>query len=155
MQLYELENTYQQLMDLELEAEDLQKALDALEIDINEKCENIAKILDTLQAEANAYEEQEKRFKAKKQACNNRYESLKKYMADNLTKMGIDSIKTDLYKISFRKSQSVTIDNIKLIPQEYLKVSVAPNKTELKKLLKTGLEMEGCHLTDNKSIQIK
>jgi len=49
-----------------------------------------------------------------------------------------DKLETNLYKISYRKSESVEIINEEMIPQEFMKekTTVAPDKTAIKEALK-------------------
>jgi len=61
-----------------------------------------------------------------------------------------------LFKLSFRKSESVKIDNEELIPNIYVREELVStvNKKELKQALKNG-EVPGCHIETKQNLQIK
>lgn len=60
-------------------------------------------------------------------------------------------------KISYRKSDSVNIENIDIIPKEFIKekVEISADKTEIKKAIKNGHSVDGAILVTNLNMQIK
>lgn len=68
-----------------------------------------------------------------------------------------DKLETNLYKISYRKSESVEIINEEMIPQEFMKekTTVAPDKTAIKEALKNWAEVPGATIKINSNLQIK
>lgn len=68
-----------------------------------------------------------------------------------------DKLETNLYKISYRKSESVEIINEEMIPQEFMKekTTVAPDKTAIKEALKNWAEVPGATIKINNNLQIK
>ena len=66
-------------------------------------------------------------------------------------------METDLNKLSFRKSESVSIFDEEAIPSEYKKevVSVSIDKTEIKKAIKEWKEIPGATITEKQNLQIK
>lgn len=68
-----------------------------------------------------------------------------------------DKLETNLYKISYRKSESVEIINEEMIPQEFMKekTTVAPDKTAIKEALKNWAEVPGATIKVNQNLQIK
>ncbi len=65
--------------------------------------------------------------------------------------------KTDLHSFSLRNSTKTVIDDEKLIPSTY-KTEVTTykvDKTSIKKDILAGEVIEGVHLEENKSLQIK
>ena len=59
--------------------------------------------------------------------------------------------------LSYRKSEKAIVDDATKIPREYIttKVEEKPNLTEIKKAIKGGKQIEGCHVETNLSMQIK
>ena len=58
--------------------------------------------------------------------------------------------------ISWRKSESVEVSNVKELPEEYLKYKdPEPDKVKLKADLKAGAEIDGARLVTKENIQIK
>lgn len=59
--------------------------------------------------------------------------------------------------MSYRRSEAVEVFDESLIPEDYIKISVkkAPDKTAIKAILKSGGEVAGCVLRENRNLQIK
>lgn len=68
MNLYELTETYKNLLDLDLEEEELQGHLKNIEDEIEVKAENIAKVLKDLEAESEVYKKEIERLSDKKKS---------------------------------------------------------------------------------------
>jgi hypothetical protein len=66
-------------------------------------------------------------------------------------------IETPLIKLSFRKSESVEVDDINSLPAMYktIKLTETPDKKLIKDSLKLGKEIPGCKLVENNNLQIK
>ena len=82
-----------------------------------------------------------------------------KYSVENAMKIyGIEEIKVNNIKISFRKSTSTLIENENLIPKKYFQTKPAIKTVSLKMVgdaLKAGIKVKGASLSDNKKLQIK
>jgi hypothetical protein len=57
--------------------------------------------------------------------------------------------------LNTRKSKSVHIENESAINSYYMRMTVSPDKTLIKKDLESGLVVEGCSLKENKSLNWK
>ena len=68
-----------------------------------------------------------------------------------------EKLETNIYKISYRKSESVEIINEQAIPQEFMKekVTVAPDKTAIKEAIKNWAEIPWATIKINQNLQIK
>ena len=76
----------------------------------------------------------------------------------NLTDVNnIDKIQTELATFSARKSKNTQIDNIEIVPGEFLilKQSFQPDKIAIKKAIEAGREVAGVSVVENVSLQIK
>ena len=77
----------------------------------------------------------------------------------NLDSEGLNKYKLELphSKISYRKSESVEVNDVSLLPKEYRKekIEVSADKVELKKVLKSGKEINGAKLVTNINMQVK
>lgn len=167
MKLYEIANDYLALMQAidndEIPEEAISDTLEAITGEIEVKADNIACLLKNLDADIVAIKTEEVRLAERRKAKENTRERVKQYLSDTLQRMGIDKIETARNKISFRKSESVEV----LDEQTFLKWAQenrddlltysAPkvNKTEVKKALKSGVEIEGAQLVSNMNIQLK
>ena len=121
-------------------------ALEQLEMDRDKKIRNIACWIRNLEADEKALTDQIKTFTARKNAVKNKRESLKKYLANFLN--GAKWQNSEV-AISWRKSESVEVSNVKELPEEYLKYKdPEPDKVKLKADLKAGVEIDGvCLIT--------
>jgi len=161
MKLYELNEAYQNILNLDLEEEDLQTALNSLEGTLKEKSENIGKLLNSLDLEASMYDAEIKRLQAKKTSASKKHSNIKEYLSESLKSMHVDKLECDLFKFSFRKSESVVITDVHRIPEQYMNTEEVktPDKKELKKAIKeaekTGFGIDGCCLETKHSLQIK
>ena len=126
---------------------------DQLEQDFDKKCEQIAlaQLMTTL--EADAIKEQKMKL-AKRQA---QAEKKAKSISDFLARvMDGRKLKTPRVTVSYRKSETVVIDNTAKLPEEFLTYkNPEPNKVALKKAIKLGREIEGVTLEEHNNIQIK
>ena len=68
-----------------------------------------------------------------------------------------EKLETNIYKISYRKSESVEIINEQAIPQEFMKekTTITPDKTAIKEALKNWAEVPGATIKVNNNLQIK
>lgn len=169
MNLYDIDkrinDTIEFCCDLEtgeiLDDETLKNTLDKLELSKEEKLSNIAKYIKNLTADAKALQEEKLKFARRQRITENKIKNLKKYIDDFIRNTQGEDFNDFKFKdvnntISYRKSQSVEIDDIDKINEEFLKVEkTVRDKKELAKALKNGLTVDGCHLEEKYSLQIR
>lgn len=157
IKLYELQEAYQNILDLDLTEEELKDALLALKGSIKEKANSIGQVLNTFAAEAAVYDAEIKRLKAKKDAAENKADRLKDYLSYTLKTMEIDKLECDLFKFSFKGSKSLIVDDEKLIPEEFVTKQevIKVDKKALKKAIDANGEIPGCHIHEKKNLQIR
>lgn len=149
MNLFELTSEFKQtvsrLEEMDLDHEVFQDTMDALQAPIEEKVENIVKYMKSLEALADAKKREAKRLSDSASADLKKVEWFKNYMADNLNKAGIKKLQAGVFALSFRKgSEVVEVDENKLPLDYYVPQEPKPmSKTELKKMLKDGMEIPG------------
>ena len=135
--------------------EELKKALDGLAEERKQKISNVACWYKSLVAEAEAIKTEKQNLAKRQQAVENKAESLKKYLEYALQGEKFEDARC---KISYRTSESITFadgfDYSKL-PTEFQKVTVEPNKVELKKAIKDGQGFAGVFLQKKTSTIIK
>lgn len=150
----ELENAFDSLIDPETgEILDDACVLDALTMERNEKIENIALMIKNLRADAEAINAEAKKLKARAKACENRSEWLRSYLAMNLEG---EEFKSPRAAISWRRSEAVNVTDVWALPAEYIRMAdPEPDKTAIKKALKSGETVNGATLVENYSLQIK
>jgi hypothetical protein len=129
------------------------EALDNLVMERDTKIRNIACWIKNLESDEKALADQIKTFTARKNAAKNKRESLKSYLA---AFMAGKKWQNSEVAISWRKSESVEVSNVKELPEEYLKYKdPEPDKVKLKADLKAGAEIDGACLVTKENIQIK
>lgn len=153
MTLYEINDQITACVDIETGEILDQEALRALELAFDEKIEGIALWIKNLLAEAKAIKEEKDNLAARQKTCENKAESLKNYLAFALCG---EKFKTPKVSISFRKSESVQVDDVTKLDDDYLKYAAPTvDKTKVKQALKAGIELQGVQLVTNQNIQIK
>lgn len=165
MKLYEIANDYLALMqaidDEEIPEEAIADTLEAITGEIEVKADNIACLLKNIDADVKAFKEEEKRLAERRKAKEKAHERLKQYLSDVLQRTGINKIETARNNISFRKSESVEVDESFVTwALEYRDDLIkfgepTADKTAIKKALKDGAEIVGAQLVVNQNIQIK
>ena len=157
MNLYELSTAFQQVQNMELDPEVMQDTLDSIEDAIESKAENIAKLVRNLESDVSAYKEEEDRLKTKRQATENKVKWLKTYLEDNMKLTGKTKFKSGMFNFSIQKNPaSVNITDEKAIPEEFL-IQQPPkvDKTSLKEILKSGIEVPGAELKQTEGLRIR
>lgn len=162
--LYEIGKQYQELMALaETADEDMAVAvrdtMQAIEGEFEDKGKAIAMIALNIDGDLDAIQAQIDRLTERKRIINNRKESLKEYLRTNMEAASINKITHPLFTITLGKGRPVVvIDNEKDIPDDFMntKVVTTPNKAEIAKAIKEGVEVPGAHSEIGKSsISIK
>lgn len=153
MNLYDIDAAIIECVDEETgEVIDLEK-LDELQMARDEKIEGICLYIKNLKAQAEALKAEKDSFAQRQKAAENKMESLKKYISGYLCGTKFESAKV---KVSFRKSESLEVSEGAIIPEEFLKFKEPEvNKTDLKKAVKAGLQIDGVSIVQNLNVQIK
>ena len=130
-----------------------EQAIMELQIAREDKLEGIACLIKEAKAMAEAIKAEKAKLYERQKAEEAKVESLKRL----LTKCMDDGekFKTARAAISWRKSQSVEVQDEALIPEEYLKVVTEPNKTAIKLAFERGEEVPGVTIVEKSNIQIK
>lgn len=157
MNLYEL-NKAIAAFDLEVDEETGEvlngDALDALELERDEKVENIALWVKDLNAEAAAIKAEEQNLARRRKTAENKAEWLRAYIQDAL---GGEKLKTPRVSISYRTAEAVEIVDQDAIPEEYLTIrtEVKPDKKKIRDAIKDGGTIAGAELVKHTNLQIK
>lgn len=151
--LYEINNSILGCVDTETGEIIDEERLTSLMMDFDEKVENIGCWIKNLLSDAKAIKEEVDNLTARKKAYENKAESLKQYLYNAL---GGEKFKTSRLSISYRKSESVEVQDISAISAEFLKYAEpAVDKAAVKAAIKAGREIDGCVLVEKQNIQIR
>ena len=129
-----------------------ESALEQLQMDRDEKIENICLYIKDLVAESKALADEAKALTERKERSAKKAESLKNYLQAMLDGQKWKSSKAI---VSYRKTQSVVVDDMDALKPEFLRIKKEPDKTAIKEVLKAGAEVAGAHLEDRHSMSIK
>lgn len=97
------------------------------------------------------------RLSEMKKYYQNREKRIKQSVTYAMKSHDVDSIETGLFRLSFRKSESVEIEDVSKIPEDYLvtKTTVSPDKVKIKNAIKEGEAIEGVSIKESSNLQIK
>ena len=86
-------------------------------------------------------------------SCKNEVERCTEYLANNFDREKYETAKV---KLSWRKSESVNVPDVTLLPEEYRRVKevVEADKKAIKDALKAGEAIAGAELVVKKNLQI-
>jgi len=157
MSLYKLTNEFRSLVTSDDSDDVIIGQLEALELTLNEKLANCCAYYKTLEAEAEMFKAEEKRLKTDRDRLESKAERFKNYMQSCLGADANASWKDGVHSLKYRKSESVEINFLEVIPEVYLrkKTIIEADKSEIKLVLKSGGSVSGAELKTNFNLQIK
>lgn len=127
--------------------------LAALQMEREQKIESIALWYKNLLSDAAAYKAEKDAFAEKERRAADKAERLKQFLLDALQG---EKYKSTRVSISYRKSDSVVVEDVLNLPTQYVKFSdPEPRKLEIKQAIKNGEEVRGARLESKQSIIIK
>lgn len=154
--LYELTGQYLEIYNLDMDDETKQDTLDSIDWaeDYENKVENYVKVIKNLDADMEVRKNEIERLRKLNDADNSKKERMKEAVKESMELTGHDRVDTPLFKVSFRKSEAVEVDDL-LLPEAYKVATYKPDKKHLKEDLKNGLEILGAELVERKNLSIR
>ena len=124
--------------------------------DLKEKSSNVIAVVRNQELTIEAIDNEIKRLKAMKDGIENRLDKFKTYIKNAMLTNGIEKIDTNLGSIKFTKSTSTEIYDESLIDKKFIEVVTTEkiSKEKIKKALKSGEEVQGARLVENKNLKI-
>ena len=162
--LYNITNKFAELMDMaengELTEEQYNALGEQLTLELQQKGSGIIGYTQNKEAFIEAVDFQIKRLQDLKKARQNKLEKFKQYVKENMDRLGITKMDTELGTLSIAKNpMSVEIENEEVIPKEFKQqvITTKIDKTAIKNHFKaTGEIIPGTRIIDNKtSLRIK
>lgn len=162
--LYNITNKFVDLMDKaengELTEEEYNKLGEELALELQNKSSNIIGYVRNSELLIEAMKAEEKRISDLRKVAENKTERFKQYVKENMEKLGLEKIQTELGTLSIARNPiSVEIENEEEIPDEFKNIiqTVKIDKTAIKKHFKeTGEVITGVQIVDDKtSLRIK
>lgn len=154
--LYELTGQFLDIYNLELDEETKLDTLDSIDwnSDYENKVENYIKVMKNLEADVEARKNEIKRLTELNKADEKKKDHLKETLSASMILTGHERVDTPLFKVSFRKSQAVEVNEL-VLPESYKVATWKPDKKRLKEDLKNGLEIVGASLVERKNLSIR
>lgn len=154
--LYELTGIFLEIDEMDVDDETKLDTLNSIdwEDDFSEKIENCIKVIRNKNARVEAYKAEIERLKKMKASEEKAIEEIEKRISEAMQLTKCDKLETTLFKVGFRKSKAVVVDEVKL-PKEYMKVKWIPDKEKLKELLKNGATIQGAKIEKRRNLNIR
>ena len=154
--LYELTGQFLDIYNLELDEETKLDTLDSMDwnSDYENKVENYIKVIKNIESDVEARKAEIKRLTELNKADEKKKDHLKETLSTSMVLTGHERVDTPLFKVSFRKSQAVEVDEL-VLPESYKVATWKPDKKRLKDDLKNGLEIVGASLVERKNLSIR
>ena len=154
--LYELTGQFLDIYNMELDEETKLDTLDSIDwhTDYENKVENYIKVIKNTEADIEARKNEIKRLTELNRADERKNERLKEALKDSMALTGHERVDTPLFKVSFRKSEAVEVDDL-LLPEAYTVATYKPDNKRSKEDLKNGLEILGAELVERKNLSIR
>lgn len=154
--LYELTGQYLEIYNMDIDDETKLDTLEAIDwtTDYENKVEGYVKVIKSLEADIEARKNEKKRLDGLNKSDQTKIDNLKAALSTSMTETGQTRVDTTLFKVGFRKSEAVVVDEEKL-PKKYQIVSYKPDKKTLKELLKGGKHIKGAAIEERSNLSIR
>lgn len=154
--LYDLTGQFLEIYNMEIDDETKLDTLEAIDwtADYENKVEGYVKVIKSLEADIEARKNEKKRLDGLNKSDQSKIDNLKAALATSMAETGQERVDTTLFKVGFRKSKAVVVDEDKL-PKKYQIVSYKPDKKTLKELLKSGKRIKGAVLEERSNLNIR
>lgn len=158
--LYELSKDYKELQamlevaETDEDMEAIQNTLDMLDCSIDEKIENTAMFVRNLKGDIQAFKDEAKRMQAKAKTLENMTERLKNNIDHVMKENQLTKKKVGQFKCYYKESETVEVDDLDALPDEFRKVTIAADKVAIKKAIKNKQEVAGARIEKHLNLQI-
>lgn len=146
------------LADLDLDPQTLADTLEAMSGEVEIKSQSVAHVIRAIESDAAAVKQWAKDAAERAKALEARAERLRDYLAGAMTVCGIEKIEGPGVKLSWRKSSAVVIDDVSMLPAEYMTTpkppEPAPDKAAIKKAIEANKDVPGARIEHRHNLQI-
>ena len=136
-------------------SDELVNALEVSQANLQQKGIDIGYVIKSFDDEIDLYDKEIKRLTERKKSLQNAQDRVKTSLKNAMEEFNIVEIKGQTLKISFRKSESVEIDNVDELDERFKRVKVEADKTAIKQAIKQGEQVIGARLVENNNLQIR
>jgi hypothetical protein len=160
--IYNLQSEYIELMNQIEDNEgeltpELSTQLDITKEQLEDKATSYCYLTKQLDVDTDQIDVEIKRLQALKSAKVKLQEELKNRVSEAMQRFGIEKIEKNNLKLSFRKSESLIIDEDAKVPNEFVKIKMTESvdKVKLKEYIQSGKKIKGIVVVTNQNLQIK
>lgn len=161
--LYQLADEYRQLLDLaaseEADEDSFGAALAALQGEITTRTVSLAQVARNLEAFKEQIEAAIEAMAQRAERAGKRAASIRTFIKMALDQTGMTKVESPFFTLAIKRNPPhLIIAEDALIPPSYLRVipeRLEPNKPEIAKALKAGVEIDGCRLETTTRLEIK
>jgi hypothetical protein len=162
LNIYQIEKEYLELANQLIESggecsPELELQLTINQEQLEQKARGYGFVVKQMESDVSIIDAEIERLKGLKKTREKTIERLETTVSNAMQLYQIQKLETPTLKISFRKSESVEIDNEADIPAQFLKekTTYTIDKTAIKEAIKKGEVVIGARLQVNQNIQIK
>ena len=162
MNIFKIQSEYQQIVNELIDnggeiTPDLELAMQITKDNFHSKSESYGYCIREINYNKEIIEKEIERLQKLNKSCNKTIDRLKDNIEMAMNTFEVDKIETPLIKISFRKSESVEVEDVNNLPTLYkvVKVSETADKLKIKDAIKSGILIEGCSIKTNRNLNIK
>lgn len=153
--LYQINEEIHKVLQLgeegEIPEEAIADTLEALNMEFFDKADAVLAYRQSLEYEANAYKAEIGRLTLRKEQAEAHSERLKDYVVDMLQSRG-ETKHQGLFSLTIGKpSESVQVEDISLLDEEFIKVTYSPDRTAIRTAIKAGKNVAGAELVAGKN----
>ena len=135
-------------------------ALAELKAERQTKCENIALYIKNCDAEAAAIQVEIENLEKRKARLERKSEGLRGILISSMIANKDTELSSPRYRATIKTSETTEIVDKKLIPKEFIRVTIPepkedPDKVAIKKAIKAGREIAGARLVTNRKVNIE
>ena len=135
-------------------------ALVELKAERQTKCENIALYIKNCDAEAAAIQAEIESLEKRKARLERKSEGLRGILISSMIANKDTELSSPRYRATIKTSETTEIVDKKLIPKEFIRVTIPepkedPDKVAIKKAIKAGKEVAGARLVTNRKVKIE
>ena len=136
---------------------ELEQALAITQEQFTEKAVDYGSAILNLEAMAAAAKTEKERLANLQKFYDNTAKRLRQCITTAMQTFDMPKVETPTLRLSLRKSTATEIDDLDKLPTRFktVKVEQVADKAEIKKAIQAGEEVEGAHLVENTSLQIK
>ena len=165
MKIYEIQKGFFDTLDILLESDGNQEDIDTynevmtfLKEELQKKSSSILTYIQELQAKSKIAKEEADRLLKLSKSRANKAEKLKKYLTNVLQSLDVNKIETNLGSYILRKSYSVDVYDMSVLPEEFVRVTEErkADKEKIREYIKANGEIiKGARIVENYSLNIK